>query len=684
MSSFRFAAMTAALALAGCRTSDVPGQGYAATIAEGRAAMKDVMADATPTSISVALVEGERVVWSEALGPADPATDRAATPATLYGIASVSKMAATVATLILVDRGQISLDDPVVKHVPAFTMPLDARHKDITVRMLLNHSSGLPGNESRGARSDEPFTRFAAQMMEGFALQRLKHDPGAQSTYNNDGFSMVENLVEAVSGQRYPDFVRQNVLEPLEMTTSRYQTEPLPDGVWAKSYDGSVERPLGYTNVYASGGLFSTPEELSHLASMVLGKGLYKSRRILSEAAVAAMAEDQRQGQFNPIPCEAMRFGLGWDSMAEPSLAAAGIKGWQKGGTITNFRTLMTLVPEENLAVVVFVAAGTGSKLSNDDPERINHRILLRALVERGRLAAMPAAVSKEALPVVQPTAQEKSDYAGIYSSGSSLYRLSFSAEGSLTVEQLGTGWAPLVQGLKLRSDGWYAADADAVTAVRLVTEAGHRYFGMRSPGALAHYTSAITKAEQIDPGLGMSQGWKDLVGETWLLANVDAWYLDTVAATSLQSPEGLPGYLMATNLLREATPPSADRLDGMFLTAPDAIRDLLELSLEDHGGQRWIRLGSILGRPASKVPSLPTGAGTVAIGSEGYVEWRKLPAAGTVSVGAAKRWFLFDERFTKLASGGPSGTSTFSGAGAKFLAVLADRGTSVDVQLAE
>ena len=220
-------------------------------------------------------------------------------------------MLATVSTMILVDQGRISLDEPVTTYIKDFSMPLDPRYRDITVRMLLNHSSGLPGNDSRGAITADPFSGYAAQVMEGLKYQRLKHDPGALSAYNNDGFTMIDNLVKAVTGQEYPDFVRQNILTPLGMNSSRYMTVPLPDGSYARSYAGDSKLTMYYLNVYSTGGLFSTPEELSRLAVMLMNKGLYGARRILSEQSVAVMAQDQRMGSFNPVPYDDIPFRLG-------------------------------------------------------------------------------------------------------------------------------------------------------------------------------------------------------------------------------------------------------------------------------------------------------------------------------------------------------------------------------------
>jgi len=95
-------------------------------------------------SLSVALVADGHVAWQQGFGYADKATQTAPGPDTMYGIGSVSRMLATVATMQLVDQGLVSLDQPVARYVPELSS-LSPSYGQITVRMLLDHSSGLPG-----------------------------------------------------------------------------------------------------------------------------------------------------------------------------------------------------------------------------------------------------------------------------------------------------------------------------------------------------------------------------------------------------------------------------------------------------------------------------------------------------------------------------------------------------------
>jgi CubicO group peptidase (beta-lactamase class C family) len=674
--------LCAVLMTAGCGTSQ-SGNPYAATIAEGRRAVQEAMAETGATAVSVALVDGNRVVWAEAFGVADRETDRKAATNTLFAACSVSKMLAAVSVMILVDQGLISLDEPVTTYIGDFSMPLDPRYRDITVRMLLSHSSALPGNDMRGAVTVAPFPGYAAQMMDGLKYQRLKHDPGMYSAYNNDGFTMIENLIKAVTGREYPDFVRETVLEPLGMHSSRYQTVPLPENAYARPYAGDTGLKLYFYNVYATGGLFTTPEELSHLAIMLINRGVYGSRRILSERAIAAMAQDQRLGSFNPVPFDESRFGLGWDTVAQPGLSAVGITSWQKTGDMNGFYGAnLAMLPEEKLGVVVF---GASNGFDSAQAVKISERILLRALVSRGRLAAMPKQLTATPLPLQPVAPEEKSAFTGHYASGTTAYRLSFGADDSLSVDEFQNDWTSKYQNLKLRSDGWYAADDDPFTAVRLLTRGGRRYYALRMKRGYGHYTVRILFGQRIDDRPALSAGWQARVAEQWLPVNADPWWcllLQGDPGFHFRTITGMDGYLMGNSVLRDMAPPTDARLDGMFLTLPDSGRDLQDAGIESWDGQNWLRLGSTLYRPLSGVPTLPAGATAVVIGDDGFAEWRRLPTSGSVSISGAGHWFLYDADWNELASGEGSGTPSFSGAGANYLVAFGTPGTTINLNL--
>jgi CubicO group peptidase (beta-lactamase class C family) len=299
---------------------------YPATIADARAAVADLMKDPALSSISIALVDGSRIAWQESFGYADRSTGAKPTATTMYGIGSVSKVFATMAVMTLVDAGKVSLDAPVVRYIQDFTMA-SPDYRRITVRMLLDHSAGLPGTDYRNWSMTRPIPEYADQVLETLRTERTKTTPGSMSVYCNDCFTLAQILVARVSGMSYPEYVSSAILTPLGMTHSRYPTAPFDPGTAARVYDPGTRTtlPQEYVGPLGSGGLFSTPSDMAHVATMLMDGGVYAGRRVLSATSVAEMGRDQAKGSLDPTVMNAFVYGLGWDTVREPGLAKVGV-----------------------------------------------------------------------------------------------------------------------------------------------------------------------------------------------------------------------------------------------------------------------------------------------------------------------------------------------------------------------
>ena len=142
-----------------------------------------------------------------------------AEPSDLFCLGSVSKIYCAAAIMVLVDRGLVDLDTPVCNYLPRFHMA-DERYKKITVRMALNHSSGLPGTCIRYGFTREtiPQERLEDCFYDYFAHSKLKAEPGTISVYCNDGFTLAELIVKEVSGLTLAEFVRENILSKIGAT----------------------------------------------------------------------------------------------------------------------------------------------------------------------------------------------------------------------------------------------------------------------------------------------------------------------------------------------------------------------------------------------------------------------------------------------------------------------------------
>ena len=149
--------------------------------------------------------------------PAEPMTED-----TIFDLASMTKSLATAtAVLQLSEQGKVAVDDPLQKYLPDFNPGGDPRRAQVTLRMLLTHTSGLAGDLSM----DGPWGLEAADKSEGIrrALNaRVEFDPGKVFHYSDIGFILLGAMVEKITGEPEDVYVKTNVFEPLDMTDTRY------------------------------------------------------------------------------------------------------------------------------------------------------------------------------------------------------------------------------------------------------------------------------------------------------------------------------------------------------------------------------------------------------------------------------------------------------------------------------
>jgi hypothetical protein len=351
------------------------------------------------------------------------------------------------------------------------------------------------------------------------------------------------------------------------------------------------------------------------------------------------------------------------------------------------YRACIVVAPDVGLAVVVMMAS---NDITSDMLVKVCERVMLRALVERGILGEMPAPLPRTSLSVIAPTAAEKSAFSGFHAASDVLYRLSFAADDSMNVERYQSGgWTPAYQGFRKRSDGWYAADGDAVKALRLLAASGRSYIELRNSAGAGHYATTHLMAQRLDARADFSTAWQARLADMWLPVNNDFLAglldLDNDPRLPLTAADGPTGYLLAgMKILREMNPQSDDRLDGMYLQIPQTQgRDLVDAAIERRSGADWLRLGSALYRPQSGVPLIAAGASSVTIGGEGFAEWRKLPFSGAISIVNAGSWRLYNSNFDQTASGRGDGSALLPGSGdAAYLMLFGAPGATIHLNL--
>ena len=274
---------------------------------------------AVPGALGVIARRG-RVVELLPQGMRDLARQQPMTPDTLFRWYSLTKPITAAATMLLVDQGKLALDSHVADWLPALggmrvhaDRGANSLDRDITVLDLLTHRAGLSYaadfqawgfSESKARLSD----RDLASYVDRLAQFPLTTQPGAEWRFS-DGYSVLARLIEVITGQRYSDFLRDNLFKPLGMTDTGYWVPPEKADRLATLYlqshvDGDLQATRDFGGDYRTepgfeaggSGLVGSAADYLRFAQMLLNRGELDGVRILSESAVDAILTDHLAG----------------------------------------------------------------------------------------------------------------------------------------------------------------------------------------------------------------------------------------------------------------------------------------------------------------------------------------------------------------------------------------------------
>ena len=246
---------------------------------------------------------GLRWSWSRAtrlrtltaIGVAD-ARGRQITPQTPFLLASTSKAFTALAVMEQVEAGKLDLDAPVQRYLPWFTLADPAAAARITLRQLLNHTSGLsPASGQAYHDSDDQDVGALERVVRGLATSELISPPGAEYHYSNTNYDILGLIVQTVSGEPFSQYIEEHIFAPLDMHHSHATLQAAQaDGLAAGYYHwfGLTWQPAAIPLPRAGGPsatMFVSAEDLGHELIAHLNGGLYGSRQVLSGAGIATL-----------------------------------------------------------------------------------------------------------------------------------------------------------------------------------------------------------------------------------------------------------------------------------------------------------------------------------------------------------------------------------------------------------
>ncbi len=551
-------------------------------------------------SATVAIMVDGNIAYAEGFGMADREKGTPVGINTIFNIGSISKVHVVTAIMLLVDDGKVSLDNPVTDYLPEFRMA-DLRYRKITVRMLLNHSSGLPGTEMANTFGFQYDDRAKQETLNTLARSHLKHAPGENSPYCNDGFTLAEMIVERVSGMKYIDFLNKRIFKQLALKNTGPGVGEIKGKPIALYYEAATgkKHPLETVSILGAGGLSSTAVELCRFVDAFSAKG-----KLLKESSVAEMKKAQPSAFSGKLRNPSFSYGLGWDMTSLPRYAAAGIQILGKSGGTGNYTSMVYTVPEKRISVAVIATGASSSAM------KIAMDIMDAVLVGKKLIAKAEKSVMTP--PAAQKLPQKDVTLGGYYASDTKFGQLVFDADKKSATLYAISGQEKTPAMTLVYNNGYYHDGKG--NRFYLAGAGGENYFVDFIPV----FNIDTIVVQKVKPAEKPQSLRINMDGKVWLRRNVAPYEAMMMTISHIEKSllyKDLPGYVFFQGLKRINSPESA----GMPF---DAIRDQSELALFEKSGITWAWVSGMLYSPAESAAALKDGENMVKIGSAGYNEW--------------------------------------------------------------
>jgi len=291
--------------------------------------------------LALGIVEGGQVVHLQGFGAAGP-SGQAVTPQTPFLIGSLSKSFTALAVMQLVEAGQVNLDTPVQSYIPWFCVADETASAQITVRHLLNHTSGIPNAAGLAPLLGDEQTSLEEQVR-ALSTVRLARPVGSAFEYSNANYIVLGLIVQTASGQPYAEYIQEHIFAPLEMRHSYTSQDEARQHGMAAGYRWWFGFPIAADLPYPAsampaGYLISSAEDMTRFLAAHLDEG----SAVLSPAGLAEMRRSAVATGGNES------YGMGWIVSALGDTPVI----FHEGST-PNFYATAIMAPEQGRGVIV-------------------------------------------------------------------------------------------------------------------------------------------------------------------------------------------------------------------------------------------------------------------------------------------------------------------------------------------
>lgn len=291
--------------------------------------------------VSFVLVQDSEIVLAKGYGDASLEAGTPISPdTTVMRIGSISKLFVATAVMQLVEQGVLDLDADINQYLTTLQLE-DAFPEPVTLAQLLTHTAGY---------EDPPYESYAdpavVQPLGAYLADSMpprSDPPGETHRYSNHGYALAAYVVEEVSGQPFDQYISDQILQPLGMSSSGYLLgPPLPENLAVGHFyedRTQVPQPVDYDNDYPGGSMVSTADDMVRFMIAHLNSGCYGEACILQTSTLAEMHQQQAQ---TPYEGQAVTYGF-------VEIRQDGQRLLGHSGAIRGFGSSLNLLPEHNL-----------------------------------------------------------------------------------------------------------------------------------------------------------------------------------------------------------------------------------------------------------------------------------------------------------------------------------------------
>ena len=315
--------------------------------------VRTVIQDWKVPGVAVAIIKDGEIVLSQGFGLRNVAEGLEVTPETLFPIASCSKAFTTTSMALLADGGKLDWDTPVKEYIPSFKMYDSFATERLTPRDLVTHRSGLPRHDLMWYNS----SRTRKELFDRLQYLEPSKDLRTLWQYQNLMYMTAGYLVGELSGQSWEEFVQKRIFEPLGMTNSLFSIDDAKESPncsrpYLEKKDELREIPFYAAQgaIAPAGAIVSSINDMSKWVLLHANKGKLGDSQIVSEGQMAQMHSPQMVMPETNKYAELTNstYGMGWFIHAYRGHRMA-----EHGGNIDGFSSLVTLLPQENIGIVV-------------------------------------------------------------------------------------------------------------------------------------------------------------------------------------------------------------------------------------------------------------------------------------------------------------------------------------------